>query len=139
MIDFHLMKTIPESELNFEYIHSSGPGGQNINKVASAVRLRFDVRNSPSISEEIKLRLIKIAGKRVSTNGILVIEAKRYRLQESNRQDALRRLQDLLNLALVQPKIRRPTKPRPASKEKRLEEKKKRGEIKRARGTLEHL
>ena len=132
------MNTIPDSELHFEFIHSSGPGGQNINKVASAVRLRFDVRNSPTITDEVKSRLIQVAGKRISSNGILIIEAKRYRLQENNRQDAIRRLQELLNKAKVPPKIRQRTRPSAASREKRLEEKKKRGEIKRERGTIDH-
>lgn len=132
------MNLIPDSELHFEYIHSSGPGGQNINKLATAVQLRFDVLNSPSLAEEVKSRLVKLAGKRISTNGILTIEAKRYRLQERNRQDAIRRFQGLIDQALVPPKLRRRTKPSAASREKRLEEKKRRGEIKRTRGNIEN-
>ncbi len=122
-----------ENELVFEYIRASGPGGQNVNKVASAVQLRFDVARSPSLREDVKARLVKLAGKRVSADGILVIEAKKYRTQEQNRFDALGRFYDLMKKASQKPKTRRATRPTRASKEKRIEEKKKRGEIKKLR------
>lgn len=122
-----------EKELSFEYVRSSGPGGQNVNKVATAVQLRFDVTRSPSLSEEVKARLVKLAGKRVSADGILVIEAKRYRAQEQNRFDALERFYGLLKKASQRPRTRKPTSPTRASKERRLEGKRKRAEIKRSR------
>lgn len=122
-----------ERELSFEYVRSSGPGGQNVNKVATAVQLRFDVTRSPSLSEEVKARLVKLAGKRVSADGILVIEAKRYRAQEQNRFDALERFYGLLKKASQKPKTRKRTSPTRASKERRLEEKRRHGEIKRSR------
>ena len=89
------MKSI-EHELQFDYIRASGPGGQNVNKVATAVQLRFDVVNSPSLSADVKARLLKLAGKRITDNGILVIEAKRHRTQEQNREDALERFNELV-------------------------------------------
>lgn len=122
-----------EKELSFEYVRSSGPGGQNVNKVATAVQLRFDVARSPSLSDEVKARLTKLAGKRVSADGILVIEAKRYRAQEQNRFDALERFYGLLKKASQRPRTRKPTSPTRASKERRLEGKRKRAEIKRSR------
>ncbi|MCK6585214.1 MAG: aminoacyl-tRNA hydrolase, partial [Anaerolineales bacterium] len=101
---------IDERELQFEYIRASGPGGQNVNKVATAVQLRFDVRSS-SLVEEAKARLISLAGKRVSSDGILVIEAKRFRTQEQNRDDAIRRFVELARKALSKPKARARTEP----------------------------
>ena len=126
------MKSI-EHELQLEYIRSSGPGGQNVNKVATAVQLRFDVLNSPSLSVDIKTRLLKLAGKRATADGILVIEAKRHRTQEGNREDALERFYELVKRAYEKPKPRHKTKPTRSSKEERLKEKKKRGEIKKNR------
>lgn len=123
---------IDERELQIEFIRASGPGGQNVNKVATAVQLRFDVHAS-SLPEEAKSRLITLAGKRMTSEGVLVIEAKRFRTQEQNREDAIQRLIDIVRRSLVPPKARRKTKPTAASKEKRLEEKKRKGEIKKLR------
>ncbi|MBV6395727.1 MAG: Peptidyl-tRNA hydrolase ArfB [Anaerolineales bacterium] len=122
-----------EHELKFEYIRASGPGGQNVNKVATAVQLRFDVRHSPSLTDDTRARLIRLAGKRVTNDGVLVIEAKKYRMQEQNRFDALERFHELLKKAREKPKSRKRTKPGTGSKEKRLKEKRERGEIKRGR------
>ena len=125
--------TIPDDELTFTFVRSSGPGGQNVNKVATATQLRFDVRNSPSLPEEVKARLIKLAGYRMTQDGILVVEAKRYRTQEQNRSDAEQRLVTLIQKALVRPKRRRSTRPSAASQARRIESKKRRGRIKRIR------
>ena len=124
-----------EDELQFEYIRASGPGGQNVNKVATAVQLRFDARTSPSLPEEVRGRLIRLAGKRVTGEGVLVIEARRFRTQEQNRYDALEKFYELLKKAYEKPKQRRKTKPTKASHEKRLKEKKVRSEVKRGRGS----
>jgi ribosome-associated protein len=124
---------IDENEIQLDFIRSSGPGGQNVNKVASAVQLRFDVRNSPSLEPEVKERLTKLAGSRVTEDGVLIIEAKRYRTQEQNRFDAIQRLVTLIQKALVKPKIRRATRPTLTAKAARVGDKKKRGDIKRTR------
>lgn len=131
------MILIPDSELQFNYIHSSGPGGQNINKVTSGVELRFDVFNSISLPSEVKVRLLHVAGKRISKDGILVIQAKRYRLRENNRQDAIRRLLELVDRSVLPQKIRQKTKPGVAARQKRLDDKKLRGEIKKERRKIE--
>jgi ribosome-associated protein len=124
---------IDDAEIRFDYIQSSGPGGQNVNKVATAVQLRFDVRRSPSLPEDIRSRLERLAGKRVSEDGVLIIEARRYRSQEHNRQDAIDRLVALIRKAAEKPKLRKRTRPTAEARQKRLEEKRRRGNIKRLR------
>jgi ribosome-associated protein len=124
---------IPDSELNFSFVRSSGPGGQNVNKVATAAQLRFDVRNSPSLTAEMKDRLLKLAGSRMTLDGTLVIEAKRYRSQERNRADALLRLALLLEKASYRPRVRHATRPSLTARIKRVETKKKHGIIKKQR------
>lgn len=122
-----------ENEITLEYIRASGPGGQNVNKVATAVQLRFDVLHSPSLGSDLKGRLILLAGKRVNAEGVLILEAKRFRTQEANREDALEKFYELIRKASEKPKTRRKTKPTKASKEERIKEKKKRGETKKFR------
>ena len=125
---------IDEDELQFAFIRSTGPGGQNVNKVSTAVQLRFNVNEATSLPQEVKLRLKRLAGKRVSVEGILVIEARQFRSQERNRQAALDRLARLVRQATEPPKKRRRTRPTRASILRRLASKQKRGEIKRLRG-----
>jgi len=133
MIEITPTLKIDEHELQFDFVRASGPGGQNVNKVATAVQLRFDIANSPSLASEIKGRLIQLSGNRVNTDGVLLIEAKRFRTQEQNREDAIRRFVDLVRKALTEPKSRKKTKPTKASQEKRLTAKKRRGAIKKGR------
>ena len=125
--------SIDESELQLEFVQASGPGGQNVNKVATAVQLRFDAASSPSLPEEVRTRLRRLAGKRMTAEGILIIEASQHRSQERNRQEAVDRLVELLRQAAKKPRLRRKTKPTAASRRKRLETKRHRGEIKRLR------
>lgn len=135
MIEITTSIHIDERELQFDFVRASGPGGQNVNKVASAVQLRFDVLNSACLPADVKMRLLKLGGKRMTDAGILVIEAKRYRTQEQNKEDALGRFSELARKACEKPKPRRKTKPTRAAKEKRLKGKKIRGEIKKARAS----
>ncbi len=125
---------IPEQELTFEFIRSSGPGGQNVNKVATAVRLRFDVLRSPSLADEVKVRLLALAGRRATKEGEVVLLGQRYRTQEKNRQDVIERLSSLLQRALTVPRTRRATKPTRAAGARRLRAKKLQAERKRGRG-----
>ncbi|ADE14621.1 Class I peptide chain release factor [Nitrosococcus halophilus Nc 4] len=124
---------LKEDELHFQFILASGPGGQNVNKVATAVQLRFDAVHSRSLPEDVRSRLLKLAGNRLTKEGELLITAKRFRTQERNRQDAIERLVALLQKAAEKPKPRRITKPSRAAKQRRLDEKRRRGEQKRAR------
>ena len=127
---------IRETELKLDFIRSSGPGGQNVNKVATAVQLRFDVFRSPSLPEDVRRRLVRIAGKRVSKEGFLLIDARRFRTQERNRQDAVDRLVQWIRRAAEKPKKRIKTRPTSGSRERRLEGKRQRSETKRLRKPL---
>jgi ribosome-associated protein len=136
MIEITPVFSIDESELQFAFVRSSGPGGQNVNKVATAVQLRFDVLHS-SLPEEVKERLKHFAGNKITTEGALLIEAKKFRTQEQNREDAIKRFVQLLQRAFRKPKVRTKTKPTAASREKRLKQKKQRSEIKKIRQSKE--
>jgi len=124
---------INDEEIELNFIRSPGPGGQNVNKVSSAVQLRFNVQGSPSIPQDVKQRLIKLAGKRLNSEGVLIIEARQYRSQDRNRQAALERLVRLVQQACIPPKSRQKTRPSHAAILRRLETKRKRSEIKRMR------
>ena len=122
--------SIDESEISETFVRSSGPGGQNVNKLSTAVQLRFDVRRSPSLPNDVAVRVMRLAGKRLTKEGVLVIVAQNHRTQERNRAEALERLIALVQEAAVRPVPRRPTKPTKASREKRLEGKRARSAIK---------
>jgi ribosome-associated protein len=124
---------IDKNEIKLQFIKASGPGGQNVNKVASAVQLRFDIKNSPFLPDGVRTRLIRLAGRRMTENGFIIIEAKRFRTQEQNRQDAIDRLIKLIRKASEKPKTRIQTKQTRASKERLLATKRHRSKIKRMR------
>ncbi len=126
MIEITPTIALNEDELQFEFIRSSGPGGQNVNKVATAVQLRFDLMGSPSLPEDVRLRAAKLAGKRLTDDGILLLTAKQFRTQIRNRERVVDQLVDLLRRAAKPPKIRRKTRPSRAAKERRLESKRRR-------------
>ncbi|MDS4010156.1 MAG: alternative ribosome rescue aminoacyl-tRNA hydrolase ArfB [Defluviicoccus sp.] len=124
---------IDSAELEERFVRSGGPGGQNVNKVATAVQLRFDVRHSPSLPVDVRARLERLAGRMVSRDGVLIITAQRFRTQERNRQDALERLLEWIRRALIVPRSRRPTRPSAAAVRNRLEAKRRRATLKARR------
>jgi ribosome-associated protein len=128
--------SIDENELMFDFVQASGPGGQNVNKVSTAVRLRFDVRNSPSLPEYVREKLEHVAGRRLSSDGVLLIAAQRFRSQLRNREDAIERLVELVRTAAIRHAVRRPTRPTLGSRKRRLEAKGQRSETKRMRGNI---
>lgn len=130
------MSRIPEDELEFRFFRAGGPGGQNVNKVSTSVQMRFDVTNSPSLTEPVKERLKKLAGSRLTLDGVIVITAVRFRTQERNRADAIGRLDEMVAEASIRPVYRVPTRPTKASKERRLKAKTSRGAIKSGRGKV---
>ena len=125
--------SIDESDLHESFVRSSGPGGQNVNKLSTAVQLRFDVRHSPSLPNDVAVRLMRLAGKRMTKDGVLVLIAQNHRTQERNRAEAQQRLIDLIRQAAVRPVPRRATKPTKASKQRRIESKKRRANVKALR------
>lgn len=126
----------PDAALDIRFIRAGGPGGQNVNKVASAAQLRCDLKAWPQLPERIRARLRTLAGRRLTDEDVIVISAQRFRTQEHNRRDAFERLDELIAQASIEPKVRRATKPTRASKERRLQGKQQRGQVKNARGKV---
>ena len=126
--------TIDPGEIEESFVRAAGPGGQHVNKTSTAVQLRFDVRHSPSLPDDVRQRLERLAGRRLTREGVLVITAQSHRTQERNRADALERLTELIRAAAVRPVPRRPTRPTKASRRRRVDDKKRRGSIKALRG-----
>ncbi len=129
---------IDESEIGLEFVRASGPGGQKVNRAATAVQLRFDVARSPSLSDDVRRRLMRIAGSRLTKEGVVVIDARRFRTQERNRQDAIERLVGLIRRAADRPEARRSTRPSQAARLRRLEAKRHRSQRKRMRRSVPH-
>ncbi len=136
MIEINSSISIDEREIEEHFIRAPGPGGQKVNKTESAVQLRFHARQSPALSDAVFLRLKKLAGRRMTRHGVIVITAKRFRAQEQNRRDALSRLVTLIREAAAPPKRRRPIKPSRGAKQRRLDAKRQKGDLKRARGRI---
>ncbi len=139
MIQITRTIAIDENEIQEDFIRASGPGGQNVNKASTAVQLRFDVAKSPSLPDEVRERLVSLARKRISEDGVLIIDARRFRTQRANRRDALERLVELIRKAAQKPQIRRKTKPTLSSKIRRLETKHRRTRTKRLRRSIQEV
>ena len=136
MLRINAAITIPASEIALSFVRADGPGGQHVNKTATAVQLRFDVRNSPSLPDDVRRRLIQLAGRRMTAEGVLVIDARSQRSQHQNRQDAMSRLKNLIVAATQPPRPRRPTIPSAASRRRRLETKRRRARLKQSRRSV---